>query len=131
MARFKVVGINVSEVTPNGQPTAPVYTVTLQPDGGSADQAIRVTAPAGSYIEQMTYGQFYNLNQQAGKYKVAGFSCSEVTTGGVTFPIYTVVFRSTAPGSTSAQDVRLTGPAGSQIATEAMRYGFDFDIVPS
>jgi len=127
MARFKVTGVNVSEVS-----GTPVYTVTLQPDGGTPAQSIRATGPAGSYIAQMSYGQFYNLNQQDGRYKVAGFNCSAVADAdGNVVPIYTVIFMPTAAGSTAAQAVRVTGPAGSQIATEAMRYGFSFDFVPA
>jgi hypothetical protein len=110
----------------------PLYTATLVPEGGSAAQSIRMTGPAGSQVAGMALDQLYDLNGNGGgtgRYRVQSFGGAGVTVAGVETPFYTASLMPRAAGSTPAQIIRVAGPAGSQIATEMMFYGAQFDLI--
>jgi len=129
MARYQVRGIVVGDAPQGG---VAQYAVTLQPDGGTPAQSLRVTGPPGSVIASMKYGDFFSLNQQNGRYRVSGFAAVEVQQAdGSIAPAYSATLFPTAAGATADQVVTVIGPAGSQVATEAMIYGRQFDFLAS
>jgi hypothetical protein len=132
MARFKVTDTNANRVSDGAGGTVPLYAATLLPVGGTADQAIRMTGPAGSQVASMQLDQLYDIvgnGSDSARYRVKSFGGAGITVDNVETPFYQSSWMPRAAGSTPAQIIQVAGPAGSQVATEMMFYGAQFDLV--